>query len=170
MLRKVMWFDFVWHLCTQNPNIRSFQFHLDGEFRRATLYNLNPQVTLTSLACVSFSDPKWSWSLVWHGTTSSVLHLQECTSNSCPIVVQQLELNEAGTPTETQPPSIDIVCHNHFAISHQAKTHTIRFKQRHFEENTHMGMPQLSMQPSNGYGILHSHVQRGNPLNKEGYK
>ncbi len=33
-----------------------------------------------------------------------------------------------------------------------------------------MGMHELNMEPSNGYGILHSDVQRGNPLNKEGYK
>jgi hypothetical protein len=33
-----------------------------------------------------------------------------------------------------------------------------------------MEMPELNLEPSNGYGILHSYVQRGNPLNKEGYK
>jgi hypothetical protein len=29
--------------------------------------------------------------------------------NAPPVVAQQLELNEAGTPTETQPPSIHII-------------------------------------------------------------
>jgi hypothetical protein len=29
--------------------------------------------------------------------------------NAPPVVAQQLELNETGTPTETQPPSIHII-------------------------------------------------------------
>jgi hypothetical protein len=92
----------IWFCLTPvytEPEHLLFPVHLHGEFRLATFYNLNSQVTLTSLACVSFSDPKWSWRLVWHGTSSSVLHLQECTSHGCPTAGTEWSRHSNWNPT-----------------------------------------------------------------------
>jgi hypothetical protein len=79
MLRKVMWFDFV-QLCTQNPNICSFQFTYMGNLGEQLVQSeLTSHSNLLSLCLIFRSQMVLEPCLAWRNFFSSSytgMHLQ----------------------------------------------------------------------------------------------